>query len=113
MPQWETHRGDEWWYRDDAVEAGAAVNMTVTPPAFIITVRPRADHGRRAARLLHLLCLTMRQLPEFELWCSLDRYTQPLLDQLAGECRIRWEFVGHPHSGEARILEVASEQTSG
>jgi hypothetical protein len=109
MARWKTHRGDEWWYADGAIEAAASTNTALAPPVFQITVRSRTPRGVDAASLLRLLRLTGEQLPEFELWCSLDQRTTPLLAELAAQGRVRWEPIEHPHSRDARILQLAQD----
>ena len=109
MARWETHRGDEWWYTDGAIEAAASTNPALAPPVFQISVRSTTPRGMNAASLLRLLRLTSEQLPEFELWCSLDQRTAPLLAELATQGRVRWEPIEHPHSRDARILHLAQD----
>ncbi len=109
MARWETHRGDEWWYTDHAIDAGASPNLALTPPAFQVSARSRTPGGLNADSLLRLLRLTREQLPEFEVWCSLDRETAPLLSELAAQGRVRWELIEHPHSRDARIVELAQD----
>jgi hypothetical protein len=63
MGRWETHRGDEWWYTDDAIEAGGSPNMASAPPVFQIRACSRTPGGLNEDSLLRLLRLTREQLP--------------------------------------------------
>jgi len=107
MARWETHRGDEWWYSDHAIEARAARNDAFSPPVFLISTRSRTANGLDARSLLRLLRLTREQMPEFELWCSLDHEMSVLLSDLAAQGLVRWELIEHPHSRDARIVDLA------
>jgi hypothetical protein len=112
MARWETHRGDEWWYSDGSIEAGASANIVLAPPVFQMSVRSRTPGGLNSGSLLHLLRLTHEQLPEFELWCSVDRETAPLLSELAARGRVKWDLIEGPHSRDARIVEVAQDASA-
>src|SRR4029078_3800492 len=103
MSEWKTHRGDEWWYSDQVVEASASFNLATVPPAFSISIDVRCRGEFTAGYLFLLLRRSSEQLPEFELWCHLDKIVEPILDELADDGRIQWELLEHPFSREARI----------
>jgi len=112
MARWEAHRGDEWWYRDDAIEAEVAANHALVPPAFVITVRSLRSSGVGAQTLLRLLRATLQQPPEFQISCSIDSVTAPLLTELRKDRLVEWETVAHPHSRDARIIHLAPQGTA-
>jgi hypothetical protein len=65
-----------------------------------------------ATRLVSLLRLTVRDFRDCEVWCSIDRFTAAVLEQLSEEGSVRWELVEHPYSRDARIIEVVPETAS-
>ena len=109
MPKWNGNR-DGFWYSDEAVEAGGGINTALTPPVFGFAVQPKSSGSLTANRLLSLLRLTQREFRECEVWCSIDKATATVLQQLADEGVVRWELVQHPYSRDARIIELAPEQ---
>ncbi len=107
MSRWETHRGDEWWYRDHAIEAAAVLDHCAQPPVFRISAGPAGRGPLTAGLLLHLLRRTGEQLPGCVLACSLDVVTEALLRELARSGDVQWEVVDHPYSREARITTLS------
>jgi hypothetical protein len=106
MRKWTTHRGDEWYYSDQVVEATGDLNRATVPPAFSFSIQVRNQECFTADYLYLLIQRTSTQLSDCELWCRLDVTSEPMLKQLADEGRIEWELFEHPVSREARILAV-------
>jgi hypothetical protein len=103
--RWETHRGDEWWYTDSSLEAGASFNEV--PPALVIDSLHARGPSLDVDRLYSFLWQSHLQFPDSQIRLVLSDTTRPLVEALAKSGHIRSELVKNPYSIEARLSFVA------
>lgn len=103
MAKWQTTRGDEWWYDGGGLQARADWTLATDPPTFVVSL---VGGNLTVATLLAALHAARRDVPDGDLHCSLDCGARPLLESLRRSGLVRWDLVSHPHSQEARIIEM-------
>lgn len=107
--QWETHRGDEWWYSDQFLNASGCASL-ISPLTFMFWIEVMSKREFSAGILLFFLRRTRDEFPEFELRCRLDSTVEPLFKELKAEGKLKWELVDHQRWREAVILEISDRE---
>ena len=100
---WETFRGDEWSYSSASIEAVGMLSLCSDPATFTVSLNRLGSRRAKARELFNFLKRTREQLSEFDLICSVDNITEPLLMELADEGLVRLELIHYPYSRDARI----------
>ena len=108
--RWETQRGDEWWYTDSSLEAGATFNTV--PPALVIEGLHTLGPSLNAGRLYSFLWQSHLQFPDVQIRLVLSDFTRPLVEALVKSEYVRCELVKNPYSVEARFTFVVDDSVS-
>jgi len=103
--QWQVWRGEQCEYRDDVGEAIAYIHDAIN----VFGIEQIAMFGQSVLTkewLFQVLQSAQAEFPQLNLWCTVNRFTRPVLDQLAEANMATWELVEHPHSKDAHILTL-------
>ena len=103
--KWQTHHGDEWFYSDSKCEIEAGASFTYPPSISFGQIQMRS--GELTESHLHqILYSTRTQLPEMQLWVTINSQVSGHLENLKAKGLVEWSTISQPYSKQANITEV-------